>query len=610
MKYILISILLFFSAECFSQAIGGFIAPNNIAVMGADTAGNVIGKFGRTYILKPTNVVSPLSLANDSSIGWSGTQGDLLYFSSSSAVSLLPKSAVAGQVLTNGGTSNNPSWATPASSGWALLGNASTTVSNFLGTTDNIPMRFRINNIHSGKIDTVGKYGTSLGLLSLPDASTGASNTAMGYRACGAATSGFRLTAMGDQALSSATTASDITAIGFQAGAGATGAQNMFMGNFAGLSGAATNGNNMGFGYQSLQTTSTGAQNEMFGTIAGKSITTGSWNAGFGFGVLSASGATAAAQNSGFGNNSLAATTASDNSALGYRAGVTNTSGARNIFLGIHAGEYNTTRSDQLYVNSTDRGTDFADVTRSIIYGQQTSSLLTQYLTFNAKVGIHVNTPTSFLQLFRGKTVANSAPMKASRNIVLTTTAAAGSGGTATLTFATQTDAPFMIGDSITVAGVTPAGYNGSFVVTVVTATTIQYANATTGAQTVAGTITTPGTLANTVVDGNIEFDSTDFYYSSGTGSNLRRYYMDKVLKGSATLDFGNLVAIGCEDLTITVTGAADGDPVILGVPNASVVANSSYSAWVSSANTVSVRFCALVSGDPASGTFKVTVSK
>jgi hypothetical protein len=82
------------------------------------------------------------------------------------------------------------------------------------------------------------------------------------------------------------------------------------------------------------------------------------------------------------------------------------------------------------------------------------------------------------------------------------------------------------------------------------------------------------------------------------------------LLTNSATLDFGNVATIGCEDLTITVTGAALSDTVSLGVPNASIVANSNYTAWVSSANTVTVRFCALVSGNPASGTFKVDVWK
>lgn len=85
-----------------------------------------------------------------------------------------------------------------------------------------------------------------------------------------------------------------------------------------------------------------------------------------------------------------------------------------------------------------------------------------------------------------------------------------------------------------------------------------------------------------------------------------------KFLTNTATLDFGNTSAQTSADLTITVTGAADGDAVIIGVPNGSVNANSSYSAWVSSANTVTIRFNNYSSGsiDPASGIFKATVNK
>lgn len=113
-----------------------------------------------------------------------------------------------------------------------------------------------------------------------------------------------------------------------------------------------------------------------------------------------------------------------------------------------------------------------------------------------------------------------------------------------------------------------------------------------------------PLLVANsTVVEVNQTLSGKTLVIGSGSG-------VVKIMSNSAVLDFANLASIGCEDLTMTVTGAADGDTVSLAVPNGSVVANSSYSAWVSSANTVTVRFCALVSGDPASGTFRVDVTK
>jgi len=83
-------------------------------------------------------------------------------------------------------------------------------------------------------------------------------------------------------------------------------------------------------------------------------------------------------------------------------------------------------------------------------------------------------------------------------------------------------------------------------------------------------------------------------------------------IKGSATLDFPSTAAQSSSEITITVTGAADGDIVSVGVPNASSNANSCYTARVSAANTVTVKFNNYSSSaiDPASGTFKVSVIK
>jgi len=77
-----------------------------------------------------------------------------------------------------------------------------------------------------------------------------------------------------------------------------------------------------------------------------------------------------------------------------------------------------------------------------------------------------------------------------------------------------------------------------------------------------------------------------------------------------ALMDFPNTSAQSSSDLTSTVTGAVAGSPVLLGVPNASVVANTSYSAWVSSTNTVTVRFnnYSSSSTNPASGSFYLIV--
>lgn len=83
-------------------------------------------------------------------------------------------------------------------------------------------------------------------------------------------------------------------------------------------------------------------------------------------------------------------------------------------------------------------------------------------------------------------------------------------------------------------------------------------------------------------------------------------------ITASAALDFPSTNAQLSADLTISLPGAALGDPVILGVPHAAVVANTSYTAWVSATDVVTVRLNNYSSGaaNPTSGTFKVTIVK
>jgi len=80
-------------------------------------------------------------------------------------------------------------------------------------------------------------------------------------------------------------------------------------------------------------------------------------------------------------------------------------------------------------------------------------------------------------------------------NTSLQTTGASGSSTTATLTFAAQPAAPFRIGETVIVTGITPYGYNGEAVVTNCTTTSVSYLSTTVGSQTVAGVITSINTI-------------------------------------------------------------------------------------------------------------------
>lgn len=99
-----------------------------------------------------------------------------------------------------------------------------------------------------------------------------------------------------------------------------------------------------------------------------------------------------------------------------------------------------------------------------------------------------------------------------------------------------------------------------------------------------------------------MDFPVSSITLTPGSGTIL------KYLTATAALDF-NLTAVTVQDLTITVTGAAVGDSVFIGVDNASVTASVQYTGWVSAVNTVTVRARTVAVGEnPASGTFRAVV--
>lgn len=120
----------------------------------------------------------------------------------------------------------------------------------------------------------------------------------------------------------------------------------------------------------------------------------------------------------------------------------------------------------------------------------------------------------------------------------------------------------------------------------------------------------TTGVASQTTKEaGAVNYDGSNLTLSDATYA----YTLSKTLTASATLNFPSTAASSSSDLTITVTGVSDGDVVSIGVPNVSVNANSCYTAWVSAADTVTIRFNnyqTVGAIDPASGTFKVSVIK
>jgi hypothetical protein len=92
--------------------------------------------------------------------------------------------------------------------------------------------------------------------------------------------------------------------------------------------------------------------------------------------------------------------------------------------------------------------------------------------------------------------------------------------------------------------------------------------------------------------------------FIAGSGATI-----SKVLAASAALDFASISTASQGNLTITVTGAAVGDEVILALP-AAPTAGLVFNAFVSAADTVTVRASNITGSsiDAASATYGVVV--
>lgn len=80
----------------------------------------------------------------------------------------------------------------------------------------------------------------------------------------------------------------------------------------------------------------------------------------------------------------------------------------------------------------------------------------------------------------------------------------------------------------------------------------------------------------------------------------------------SSTLNFPSINPDEAGDLTVSVTGAEDGNPVLIGAPNSVASSMVTISAWVSATNTVTVRVSnfGVTPVDPPSASFRVIVTK
>ncbi len=217
--------------------------------------------------------------------------------------------------------------------GWSLGGNAGTDPANhFIGTTDNLPLRLRLNNIWAGELNsdlknyfigdsagitnttgilnvgigsgalknntegfvntaigagalnlnTYGAYNSALGRGALDSNTTGTQNTAVGYRSLRSNIDGWYNTAMGVYALYSNKDANYNTANGaYSLYRNVNGVANTALG-YGSLSFNSSGSYNIAVGSASLYYNTTGIENIAVGTASLQNNITGSYNSAVG----------------------------------------------------------------------------------------------------------------------------------------------------------------------------------------------------------------------------------------------------------------------------------------------------------------------------------------
>jgi hypothetical protein len=243
------------------------------------------------------------------------------------------------------------SWVTiDSNKNWKITGNSGTnTDEHFIGTTDLTALRFRVNNINAGKIEsiqspnssgnvalgvftmqnnTVGSYNVALGLNALRENTTGSDNVAIGNSALGENTFGGGNLAIGTEALKFNRTGNFNIALGYDS-----------------MHRNTTGSNNVGIGFSNLYWNSGESQYNIAHGYRNLYMNEGDNNIGMGFSNL---------RNNGIGSNNIAIgkenlvsnDTGDNNIGLGVEALYDNRDGNNNIGIGYRALRHNTSTNN------------------------------------------------------------------------------------------------------------------------------------------------------------------------------------------------------------------------------------------------------------------------
>jgi hypothetical protein len=246
---------------------------------------------------------------------------------------------------------------------WTLIGNAAG-ANDFIGTTNNMSLKFKVNNLNSGAISSEGN--TTLGFEA--GNSLGSYSTGFGWGALKSSTGGSNV-GVGAGALASSNSNNNV-AIGTNAlngnGSIMSGETNTAVGSFS-LFNNTSGTNNAALGFSSLNSNIAGANNLAIGAFSLQLNTSGSLNVGIGTTSLSSN--TVGSENMAIGSNALGSNVSGNNNVAIGSQSLLNATGSGNIAIGYKAGE-NEVGSDKLYITNSNTLTP-------LIYGDFSAKYVT-----------------------------------------------------------------------------------------------------------------------------------------------------------------------------------------------------------------------------------------
>jgi len=224
---------------------------------------------------------------------------------------------------------------------WRTTGNSGlNATNNFIGTTDNVALRFRVNNTWYGELNP-SNDNLSLGYRA-NKSSSGYSNIAVGKDALNSNAGGYYNTAVGWQSMYDNNSGSYNAAIGASAlYNNTTGNYNVGIG-FEPLSSNTSGSYNVGIGFRSLYTNTSGTYNTGLGIYTLLYNVGGVLNTAAGYYALGAN--SYGHYNTANGSYAMSANSLGyGNAFMGYASGYYNTTGYYNCGIGYYSGYLNYT---------------------------------------------------------------------------------------------------------------------------------------------------------------------------------------------------------------------------------------------------------------------------